>query len=1191
MSIIQISKLQQRAGNLVDLPQLDDAEFGWASDQKRLFIGKTTPNENVEVLTSYSSIAFNQIDGSIGNLNVSPTTLATGQVLAFNGTDWVNTGTGAGGLLTLGDVGNVKIDGGAIGFVLQTDGAGNLSWTPKATIVANIQNVTKANPAVVTTVSSHYFVKGAQITVTNAQGMTQLNGNAYYVQPLTSNTFSLYSDSGLTSTINSSAYTAYAYTTATATTVGTNQITVGSSSSFTANSAVQFIGNMAGTGITANTTYYVLGSPPDGTHIKIATSPDSNTSNVVPLQSASITANVYQLGGQAVSSAGATSFVGNAAGSNTAIQYANSTGQFGASSNFTFDYATNILTVTGNANVSNLNSTNNVVASRLVSNVATGTSPIQVTSTTRVANLNVAYSNVSDYSNVVAQTTGTFYPVFSSGSANANYQLGVNANISFNALTGNLTTQLLNVVSNANVGNIGATNGVFTANITGGNANVSGQLISRVATGTAPLVVTSTTQVPNLFAARSNVSTYDTVSVATSGVYYPELVSGTTAGNYSPYTNSAFTFNTSTGSFGATLLNITGNANVGNIGANRVVANTISGSLITAAQPNITSVSTSFTGLTLIANGDITMSGADSQLTGANLVSASFLSGTLTTTDQPNITSIGTLTTAIVTGNILAGNVYANSGTIGASLLTGILTTGAQPNITSLGSLGSLTVTSNISSGNLSAGSITSSNLTVNSNIAAGNISVSRDISVAGNSNVSGNLIVVNNVSANNVTTISEVNVGGNAIVTGNVRALGNIIGSRNLTVTGNITATANISASFGSFSGNITSLNANLGNLVKANYFQGDGGLLTNISVATGTLIQNGSSNVIVDYNYAVRIGSSGTANVITIYGAGANISGYANITGNANVGNLGTNRLIATGNISGTDIAGTGNLSILGNTSIIGNVAINRNATLSGNITVSNARVNSNLSVLGDTTTSGNTSTSANLTVGSSAIIAGTISVVGNASLGNVAATNGTFTNTVTANSQFTNLRDVFNNLVTKFDNDGTMAANSSQYLATQQAVVSYVQNAIYAIAQSAVPVGSVFYVAMSTPPAGYIIANGASVLRSTYPNLSAALGNTYGGNVTNFNIPDLRGQFIRGFDDGRGIDPSRQFGSNQTDDFKSHTHTGYAGYDFPTSGYTYSYEEGRGYPDWRAAPIGATGGSETRPTNVALLPIIKF
>ena len=149
MAIVQISKIQQRAGNLVDLPQLDEAEFGWASDQKRLFIGKTTPNENIEVLTSYSAIAFSQIDGAIGNLNISA--VANGQVLAYDGSDWVNKGGTAGGLITLGDAGNVKLTGGASGYVLQTDGTGNLSWTPKSVIVGDVLNVTKANPAVVTT--------------------------------------------------------------------------------------------------------------------------------------------------------------------------------------------------------------------------------------------------------------------------------------------------------------------------------------------------------------------------------------------------------------------------------------------------------------------------------------------------------------------------------------------------------------------------------------------------------------------------------------------------------------------------------------------------------------------------------------------------------------------------------------------------------------------------------------------------------------------------------------------------------------------------------------------------------------------------------------------------------------------------------------------------------------------------------
>lgn len=501
MAIIQISKIQQRSGNLVDLPQLDEAEFGWASDQKRLYIGKTTPNENVEVLTSYSTIAFSQIDGVVGNISISNSTVATGQVLAYNGTDWVNTGRGSGGLLTLGDVGNVKIDGGAIGFILQTDGSGNLSWTPKAAIVSFIENITQADPAVVVTTTNHYLTKGAQVTITNAQGMVDVNGNSYYANVLTSNSFSLYSDSTLTTSVDSSLFNAYSYTNVTATNSGTNEITVGDSTQFTANSAVQFVGNMFSTGIENNTTYYILGSPPSSTKIKIATSDDSNTSNIVQLQTAAVSANVYQTGGQVVAAAGATTFVGNAAGSNTAVQYANASGQLGASSNFTFDYANNIMTVNGNISTGNINISGITSASRLVSTISTGTAPLQVNSTTRVANLNVASSGIANTVNDAAQpnitSVGTLSSLTVAGKVTAGQLQGEGGNISniqganvsgavSTATTaGTVTTAAqpnitsvgtltsLAVAGNANVANLGANFGVFTGNLSANNITTS----------------------------------------------------------------------------------------------------------------------------------------------------------------------------------------------------------------------------------------------------------------------------------------------------------------------------------------------------------------------------------------------------------------------------------------------------------------------------------------------------------------------------------------------------------------------------------------------------------------------------------------------------------------------------------------------------------------------------------------------
>ena len=80
--------------------------------------------------------------------------------------------------------------------------------------------------------------------------------------------------------------------------------------------------------------------------------------------------------------------------------------------------------------------------------------------------------------------------------------------------------------------------------------------------------------------------------------------------------------------------------------------------------------------------------------------------------------------------------------------------------------------------------------------------------------------------------------------------------------------------------------------------------------------------------------------------------------------------------------------------------------------------------------------------------------------------------------------------------------------------------------------VPAGAVFYFARQTPPAGYLVADGSAVPRDQYKDLFAAIGTTFGaGNgKTTFNLPDLRGEFIRGWDAGHGVDKNRAFGSWQ-------------------------------------------------------------
>lgn len=591
MAIIQISKIQVRSGNLVDLPQLDDAEFGWASDQKKLYIGKTTPNENIEILTSYSDIYFSQMNGSYGNLNI--TTPVTGQLLTFNkaSNTWVNTGGNAldPGNSTyysntpthLGDVSDVFIGGGAIGYVLETDGTGNLSWTPKGTISANITGATQTNPVVITTSSNNFFTDGMRVTITNVGGMTQLNGNSYYANVLTANTFSLYSDSGLSTPVNGTAYGA------------------------------------------------------------------------------------YTSGGRAIASVSGSSGGSGAGGATYSVQY-NSGGISTGDANFQWNYTSQLLSVIGTANITqNVNITGNVTASRLISNVAVGTAPLTVTSTTRVANLNVAYANVSDFTAITTATTGVSYLVTASA-VTGNVAEYANANLTFDAASGTLTSTKLSATGNANVGNLGTT-GVFATTLSAsGNANV-GNL------GTGGLIT------------------------ATGNVTAGNLVTG-----------------------GA--ISATGNANVGNIGAATAVLTT--GNIGTINSGLLQNGNSS---VTIAANGNITITaaGGTPELvitgTGANVT------GTLSVSGNANIGNIGTAGLITATGNVTANGLISSNG-ISATGNANVGNLGTGGLITASGNItGGNIITAGIVSatGNLVGGNLVLSNaaiITVGANTNVGTI-------------------------------------------------------------------------------------------------------------------------------------------------------------------------------------------------------------------------------------------------------------------------------------------------------------------------------------------------------------------------------------------------------------------------------------------------------------------------------------
>lgn len=161
---------------------------------------------------------------------------------------------------------------------------------------------------------------------------------------------------------------------------------------------------------------------------------------------------------------------------------------------------------------------------------------------------------------------------------------------------------------------------------------------------------------------------------------------------------------------------------------------------------------------------------------------------------------------------------------------------------------------------------------------------------------------------------------------------------------------------------------------------------------------------------------------------------------------------------------------------------------------------------------------------------------------------------------------------------------AGNDSTRIATTAFVAA-------ALAAGAAPAGTVIMHAANSAPTGYLACDGSAVSRTTYSALFTAIGTTFGaGNgTTTFNLPDMRGEFPRGWDNGRGVDSARSFGSAQTDQLGQHSHS----YSFNVDG------GGAGRPGGSGGSLtssttgtagGTTNASETRPRNIALLFCIK-
>ena len=141
--------------------------------------------------------------------------------------------------------------------------------------------------------------------------------------------------------------------------------------------------------------------------------------------------------------------------------------------------------------------------------------------------------------------------------------------------------------------------------------------------------------------------------------------------------------------------------------------------------------------------------------------------------------------------------------------------------------------------------------------------------------------------------------------------------------------------------------------------------------------------------------------------------------------------------------------------------------------------------------------------------------------------------------------------------------------------------------------IPPGVILMYGAPTAPTGWLECDGSAVSRTTYADLFAIIGTTFGvgDGSTTFNLPDLRGEFIRGWDHGRGVDSGREMGSGQGDAFKSHSHDYHGEGDYIGGVRNLFTRIGSQCAHARRDDLlYATGGTETRPRNVALMFIIK-
>ena len=848
MAIVQISKIQHRTGANVDLPQLDIGEIGFATDDRRLYIGNdpvihpaanASTTTQTEILTEVSNLDFGKITGtSNGKINLS--NVVSGQLIVAkniaNSTnlEWVNAGGNArqpGNYsqysnvnVHLGDAGSVKLGGGTNGYVLQTDGTGNLTWAAFLTgsVVAGTpggaNSQVQFNDGGTTFGGSSGFTYN-QVTgeLTNAGNINATAGNIY------GNTIGPHTGTIGATTPNTGAFTSI--------TVANNATITGNITGGNANIS----GRISVTGNANVGNLYSTGLANVG-NLRVTSRVQSN---LVPSSDETFDLGSSSLKWKDLYLSGTTITLG------TQTISANTNG---------INISGNLYLPTNSINTASINATT------LGGTLTTASQP-NVTSLGNLSTLTVdGVSYLGPAANVkisggvngyVLTTNGlgglSWQPAIATSTppGGSNTYIQYNDNGSFGGAPGltydpinflvtvpNLTASGVLQASNvSNVRILGGTNGQFLK--TNGSGGLS--WATPAGGGGTPGGANGEIQFNDNGAFGAN-----------SGLTFNPSTSTLSVANISATIRTSAQPNiTSVGNLSS--LTVTGNITSGNANlGNAVIANFFVGS-----GANLTNINGANVGQVANANY-ATYTGTALSATTAN---------TVTTNAQPNITSVGTLTSLTVTGNTTLGNignVHINGGsngqylstdgtgnlswatgqspdsnanavqfnisgtftgtpaftfnnatnTLAVTYVTGTLTTASQPNITSVGNLSSLTVTGNITSGNANLGNAVIANFFVGSGANLANLPAANLVGAVPSANTANTVIVNSQPNITSLGTLTSLDVSGNANI------------------------------------GNIDSVD-----IINANYFYGDGSNITNLD---GNAISGTAANA----NYSAYAG-----------------------------------------------------------------------------------------------------------------------------------------------------------------------------------------------------------------------------------------------------------------------------------------------------------------------------------------------